>query len=603
MRRDRMKRDTLARISLERGFGGVAPIVIGLLAALAAGAGCDVGERARLPSLGDGGAGSGGASGAGGAGGGAIVDVGLGPWPPSMASPAPAPLDDVTVFAFSQVGTGTSDSQVVQLAPDMSLRSWQRWDTGGVTPGEYDFSYVTACHAAGVRFLGGTTATALFADELPAAEFQAVVTRDASGAIVSHDNNVPGMRRGSLADPDYRAYLMNIAKIQIDGGVDGLFFDEINGDYQGATYDGNEGFDTHHLADFNGYLLWKYPGADYATKFEMTPDNLLRPGVPEGDLTHSFDYLAYLASHGWTATPFASQNPLAVEWGRTVPNRPAPSPGTFVDTAEPYRYWQAMATELRAYAQQKYGKAIYLTSNGIWPFVDLQSVGLYEGNQDDDGGAEAEYVPVQSDGSLDGTRSLQRPFLNLEARSAALAPGAPVVLFIDWPTQFMSRYLAFTQQEQEDYWRLYAAEAYANGLFFAFFLLDTVGDPSATTLGLMPFFTGLTAFYRAHAGLYHGVTRSTAAVTTSLPTAMVVVADQAQPHRRLVHLVNHEYQSGIVPQSNVTVSIPSSAAPAGVTLASPDATGDMVLPFGYSGGVVTVTVPSLDAYGVVVVAY
>jgi hypothetical protein len=212
---------------------------------------------------------------------------------------------------------------------------------------------------------------------------------------------------------------------------------------------------------------------------------------------------------------------------------------------------------------------------------------------------------------LDGTVSLQQPFLNLKARSAELAPGAPVVLFIDWPTTFSGYYFGFTSQERQDYWRLYAAEAYANGLFFAFFLDDTlVGespytDQTATTLGLMPFFTGLTAFYRGHASFYHGVQPAAVTVTTSLPTAMVAVSDQAMPHRRLVHLVNHEYLGGIVTQSNVSVSIPSSAAPMGVTLASPDAVppGDVVLPFTYAGGVVKVTVPSLAAYAIVVVSY
>ena len=567
---------------------------IALVAALAA-AGCDIGDHSAPagagvdagPLLADGG----------------VVDVGAGAWPPSLAPVAPVPMDDVTVFAFSQVATNASDPQVTQLAPDMNIRAWQRWDLGGVVPSDYDFSYVTACHAQGVRFIGGTTATALFQDEFTdAGELQQILTRDATGAVVNHDTIVPGMRRGSLADPDYRAYLVNIGKIQIDGGVDGLFFDEVNGDYDGAANDGDEGFDDHHLADFNGYLLWRYPGADYATMFGMTPGNLLRADVPSGDLIDNFDYQTYLASNGWSTEPFAAANPLAAVWGRTLPNRPEPSPTTFVDTAEPYRYWQQIVGELRAYAQQTYQRTLFITANGVWPFVDFQSVGLYDGNQDGVGGTEAPYVPVAG-GQLDGTVSLQHTFLRLAARSAALAPGAPVVLFLDWPTTYSQSYLAFTPQEQMDYWRLYAAEAYANGLFYAFFLMDTVGDPSATELGLMPFFTSLTAFYRAHAGLYHGVTRGAEAVTTSLSTAMVAVSDQASPHRLLVHLVNHAYSGGIVAQSGVQVTIPSAAAPSGVTLASPDAAADATLPFAYAGGQITVTVPTLDAYAVVVVAY
>ncbi len=62
--------------------------------------------------------------------------------------------------------------------------------------------------------------------------------------------------------------------------------------------------------------------------------------------------------------------------------------------------------------------------------------------------------------------------------------------------------------QQQDYWRIYPAEAYANGLFFAFFLRDTVGDPTATQLGWMPLFQSLTKFYRDHRDLYHGVVAS-----------------------------------------------------------------------------------------------
>ena len=176
---------------------------------------------------------------------------------------------------------------------------------------------------------------------------------------------------------------------------------------------------------------------------------------------------------------------------------------------------------------------------------------------------------------LDGTVSLQRPFLNLKARSALFAPGAPVVLFIDWPTPTLNRYTGLPQNEREDYWRLYAAEAYANGLFFAFHLKTATGEPTADQQGMMPFFKSYTAFYHAHAALYHGVASGDASgVTTSLTTpVMIAVGDQAQPRRRLVHLVNHDYSGAPTEHDGVTVTIPLPSAPTAVTLASPDAPG------------------------------
>src|SRR5205814_941024 len=122
---------------------------------------------------------------------------------------------------------------------------------------------------------------------------------------------------------------------------------------------------------------------------------------------------------------------------------------------------------------------------------------------DGDGGTEANYVPI-SDGHLAGTRSLQDVFRRLKARSETLAPGAPVVLFLDWPGGTIDRYDALPSAERPDFWRLFGAEAYANGLFFAFHLRTTTGEPTATEQGLMPFFKSYSAFYRAHAALFHG---------------------------------------------------------------------------------------------------
>lgn len=564
---------------------------------------------------GAGGSGGGGPAGASGSDGG-IVEVGLGAWTASPDAGAPVPLDDATVYAFSQTQPGQADPQVVALAPDVNMRAWQRWDRYGRTAAEFDFGAVAGAHAAGVKvFMGGTTATALFSDEFPNDQFPSlsvddVDTRDATGAPVVHPTIFPDLHRGSLANPSYRAYLVHLCELQIDGGVDGLYLDEENQDEEGSSFDGNEGFDAWHLADFNAYLLWRFPGVDYAAMFGMAPDNLLKANVPPGDLANNFNYQKYLASHGWGQAPFAAGNPLAAIWGRTVPNRPAPGMPNFVDSAEPYRYWGALVRELRDYARQKAGKSLVISSNGIFPLVDFQGVGVYNYNQDDDGGAEAKYVPVTAGSTttaahLDGTRSLQRPFLNLKARSQQLAPGVPVVVFIDWPTDFMSEYLHLPASQQQDYWRIYAAEAYANGLFFAFHLADTVGDPTATQLGLMPLFQALAAFYKGHAALYHGVSAATGVTaTTSLATpVMIAVTDQAAPRRRLVHLVNHDYSGALIEHDGFTVTVPLPSAPTAVTLASPDVAADATLTASYADGAATVTVPSLAAYDVLELAY
>lgn len=527
-----------------------------------------------------------------------LVDTGCGAWNLSPTPMPVVPMDDITVYAFSQTYNNGSDPQVLELSPDIVIRAWSKWDRDGVKPTDYKFSYVDDCHKSNIRFIGGTTATVLFADEFSPEEFDRIACRDAAGNIVKHDNIVPGAHRGSLADPEYRDYLVNIGKVQIDGGVDGVFFDEVDMDYQGEHYDNNEGFDDYHLADFNSYLLAKYPkGTDFAKLFNMPPGNILRRDLPPGDLRHNFNYLRYLADNGWATYPLASSNPLAAEWGKDYDDHPEPGAKTFVSAAEPYRYFGPIVRQLKDYAKKKYGRDFLITGNGILPNVDFESIGLWDYNHDGDNGSMADYVPVV-DGHLNGAKSLQSVFRRFYKQSAVLAPGAPVVLFIDWPTPTLNRYTALPQSEREDYWRLYAAEAYANGIFFAFHLMTATGEPTADQQNMMPFFKSYTAFYHSHAALYHHVKPSDRVATCSLPSAMVSVMEGKD--RVLIHVVNHEYDRGFQEQHNVTVTVPMEYRPQKVTVASPDQSGDKALNYRYSDGKLTVTLPKLVAYSVLV---
>jgi hypothetical protein len=550
------------------------------------------------------------------------ICVDAGQWPASTAPATPLGLGDMTVFALSQVDTNSNsgpvdDPQLLALQPDMVVRAWAQWGHFGTGTGDFQATYIQHCQARGIRFMGGATATLLAEDQtVTATEFDDLSTRDASGAPVAHDDIAAGMRRATLANPSFRDYLVRVAEIQIDLGVDGLQFEEINGGYQGADYLGDEGFDTYHLADFNAYLMAKHPaGTDFAAMFDMTAANTLRHDVPAGDLAANFNYPRYLADHGWSRTPLVATNPLAAEWGRATLNRPAPGAGTFVDAAEPYHYWKEIVDRLRAYAHTQWNRDLLISAEGIYPFVDFQSVGLDDYNTDGPGGAVVSYLPTVATAvgaRLDGTKSLQDAFLHLRSLSSTFAPGAPVVLFLDgrW-----DRYTSLPTSDLRDYWRLYGAEAYANGLFFAFQLKSSVGqpaEPTATDLGLMDLFTSLAGFYRGHASLYHGVVDALAEVSSSLPSAKMSVRDQAAADdpgrlaRRIVHVVNHEYVpgAGIVTQQNVALRILSERVPTSVWLASPDAPADVpALPFTYDVDSVSVTLPSLDAYDVVVLEY
>jgi hypothetical protein len=154
--------------------------------------------------------------------------------------------------------------------------------------------------------------------------------------------------------------------------------------------------------------------------------------------------------------------------------------------------------------------------------------------------------------------------------------------------------------ERQDYIRIFLAEANASGVWFSLPLSTTTDTNSATALGMMDFFAAMRDFYRGHADLFHGAHDSTATAVVSAAgvASRLVTLDDG---RTVLHLVNHNYAAGFVPQSAVTATIPVAATPTSVTLASPDLASDQPATFTYAGGNVTVNVGTLLSSVAVVV--
>ena len=537
---------------------------------------------------------------------GASVD---GSWPPAIdpAAFGTGDLSGITVAAFSQTGVSGDDPQVTTLQADIVPRAWAQWDTDGLRSSDYGVAYPKACQAEKIRFIGGLTASVIFVDEMSTANFADEVGRDATDTPVPHDEIVPGAYRGALASPGFRQLLVGVAETQIDLGVDGLFFDEVNSSYVGANYDGDEGFDDHDVADFGRFLCAKHGGDPTAlAAFDLQPSDAL--DCTAADPGAAFDYRGYLARHMAQAAPLGALNPLHAEWGTTVQNRPNPSAATFVETYPVLVYWQDIVVAVRTYARQKYGKEILVTANGVFPFVDFQSVGLYDWNQDGPGPRGVDYVPVTGtapDVHYDGTFSFLPVLTSLKNRSNALqgfvgGRDVPLLLFLDWPTDSINRYYALAVGERQDYVRVMLAEAYAVGERFALPLATTTDTNTATALGMMDFFASARAFYEAHADLVNGAQDSAAAVTVSaagIASHPTTLADG----RTVVHLVNHNYAAGFVPQTSVTLTLALPQAPTSVTIASFDAPADAPATFSYAAGTVSVDVGTVTSSSIVVI--
>ena len=515
-----------------------------------------------------------------------------------------ADVSKIIFPALSAVPTNKQDPQVLDLSPDLVPRAWLRKDTWGLKASDYDFTYPPACQAKGTLFMAGTTASMFYPDEVNSADFLDQVTRNAAGKPVPHPEVATNCYRATLANPAYRQRLVNIGKIQIDGGVDGVHFDEVLGGYTGANWaGGNEGFDNYHVADFGAYLCTKYAKSltTLTTTLDVKASDNLDCTGPSGG--RNFDYRGYIARHDALSSPLSSLNPLAADWGTNINNRPDPSKGTFLETYPALVYWQQIVVALRTYARQTYNREILISANGIFPFVDLQSLGLYTPNADGPGNTSFDWVPVTGS-DLNGTVSFktQLEMMKAHANSIAQSTGAqavPMLLFLDYATPSLNRYYALPLQARKDYFRLYAAEAYALGIWFAVPLATTSDTNTATALGMMDFFKQLRDYYKGHAALYKDAQEQSGAPTVSASNVTTVLT-KLPDESTVVHVINHNYSAGVVNQQGVTVSFPMAATPTSVMLASPDFGSDRTASFTYSGGTVTVTVGELDAYVAVV---
>jgi hypothetical protein len=332
----------------------------------------------------------------------------------------------------------------------------------------------------------------------------------------------------------------------------------------------------------------------------MTDDNLVRGDVPADDLARNFNYRDYLRANGWNTNPMTADNPLAAEWGRVTANRMYPDDASFTATYL-RRYWKELVDGLRVYARATAHRPILISSNGLIPYVDFTSVGMYPWNPDEQTPdfRGADYVPVV-DGHLNGAKSLQANYRYLKEMSRRIAGDVPVAVFIDWPTDMMTNYLNLPLSEKKDYWQIFGAEAYANGVFPSFHLKDTVGSPTAEQQGMLDFFRTYSRFYADHRALFRDNVPATEAVRVDTANVSPSLLVRRGTRARTIHLVNHNYDRAIIAQTDVTVTADLPSCPRRVSLVSPDFAGARTPGATCRRGRLTVTVDRLDYYAVLV---
>lgn len=512
---------------------------------------------------------------------------------------------ELPVYAFSQSTPSTIDPQLFEIGPTVSLRTTNQWGTSGTKAEDYSADSIRQLQQLGTRVILGLTATVVFESQFGSNdEFRDVVSRDISNEPVPHDEIVPGAYRGNLANPQFRDLVVRNAMTLIDVGADGVFFDEANAGYSGKKFDGNEGFDDYHEADFRRYLCDKFPTftpADFAAKFGFKTDNWLDCSAPQC-LGRGFSLRRHMADKGYVQNPGRADRAIFDEWGRSTTNRLYAAPKSFLETYDAV-YWADIVRRVRRYARETYQREILITSNGLFPFVDLQSVGLYPYNSDAPAGSAnsaVNYVPTNENGTLNARASLLDTFVRLRTHAQSLAPNAPVVLFIDWPNTMMDAYYAFSQREKRDYFRIYAAEAYASGIRFAWHLKTSMpNDPTARDSGMLDWFIGEADFYRTHSALYLGAQPSNIVASTALQditTSVTVTSDGGLA----VHLINHDAANELVARDSVTVSLNAAVNQSTASVVSPDPPSTSTIPVSTSNDQSTFVLPTMTSYAVVV---
>jgi len=479
-------------------------------------------------------------------------------------------IEDAVVYTINESIHSEADlAAALQVPSDVLVRAWFKWRNAS----DYaKLAYLPPkARQRGALFGGGVTCSALYHGEngLSDAQVLDMATRGPDGSLVNAWG-VEGCRHGSLSNPAYLEYVLSWCRKQIDAGVDYLFMDEIN-----AVLQPNEGFDDYSLRDFRAFLLERFPDAKvWKEKFQA--DAADRRFFPDGALG-SFDYRAYLKVHGWTGNPHVPQNPFRTPWHEFRRWRDD-------------RAWKSMCDRLRAYAASK-RRRVFLSANGLAPYVDLQVLGVWG-------------LWRVKDGRIDLAESQLDDWAALVWRGRALARRrVPVVLFHDWGFGGFP-WLEVSPSQRKLWIRIRGAEIYAAGALFAFPVHGPFGQ-DASQDGTLPEIIRQAKFYQQHQSLYlNAQVLGFEPLETKEPMLSLALWRRADPPALILHLINRQTESDEPkPRRQIAVRIPGVSPPKSVRIVSPDWPGQQQGSTAADNGGTTVIISELTAYAAAILEY
>lgn len=285
----------------------------------------------------------------------------------------------------------------------------------------------------GICFCTMITSAAIYADKQGADKLEAWASRDSKGQVIKTGS----WNQGCLNDPEYRNYVKQIARAVIDGGADGIHYDEAYSRWfwmrpipcfcDDCCAELREFIRQHHGAE-KARALW---------------------GIED---LERFHYRDYLAKNGHADKPY--QSPLHNVWWE-------------MQMDSTYRYETEIVQDAKQYGIEKYGREIVVNSNP-YQIATLSAAMTMESAVYDFVNIGTGFGMSFRDNGWKGARILppRLSYVPQYKMARAHAQGKPVDMFLD--IQRVPEHIQDLPPEQVDnvmQWLF--AEAYASGCFFA----------------------------------------------------------------------------------------------------------------------------------------
>ena len=500
-------------------------------------------------------------------------------------------LADVRVFAIYEPVFSKQDVELLsRVHPDFVCRGWFKWYN---TPDWQAYAPLArACRDQGILLQGGITCAALFPGEngIDDATFRDFACQGTDGRPYHcQQSDSGGWYHLSLYNPKVPKTIKSEARLQIDAGAVGIWYDEIEGYFD---WNPTEGYDPYACAAFREWLIHKYCGGQgwreddprWHTQFGIDLSK-------HGGSIRTFDYLSHLhGTPGKGGKPLAdnppqgnprdwatSANPLFREWGYAWDRK---AQGTFrFDTVADI--FADILDDANRYAREKYGRTLISTYNHNG--TARPGVAFLQPHN----GAQ----PPLLKNRLDGRASYLSHYEELIHDAAEVSPAQPVVFFVDWPGE-TDRLTALPRADQLHFFALYIPEAYAAGGEFALPLHGYCYV--ASSQGTLAYLARMADFYREYAPWLRG---SKPAPNQPVAPSQLTLRVRTSASGTAVHIVNHAFSMRDVwpqPRTNLVVTLDwNGPAPTSAFAVSPDFPEQRPVPLTLKDGRLTLNIGTI----------